>query len=73
MRTELFSNGDLDALEGDALTTIYALDTDRKDGWETGFVTEFVSRIPFKDFGEDYSSRGGRTAAYDEVYRPGSA
>ena len=37
------------------LTTIYALDTDRKDGWETGFVTEFVSRIPFKDFGEDYS------------------
>ena len=36
-------------------TTIYALDTDRKDGWETGFVTEFVSRIPFKDFGEDYS------------------
>lgn len=36
-------------------TTIYALDTDHKDGWETGFVTEFVPGIPFKDFGEDYS------------------
>ena len=35
--------------------TIYALDKDRKDGWETGFVTEFVSRIPFKDLGEDYA------------------
>lgn len=34
--------------------TIYALDSDRKDGWETGFVTEFVSRVPFEDFGEDY-------------------
>lgn len=34
--------------------TIYALDSDRKDGWETGFVTEFVSRVPFADFGEDY-------------------
>ena len=35
--------------------TIYALDKDCKDGWETGFVTEFVSRIPFKDLGEDYA------------------
>lgn len=34
--------------------TLYALDSDRKDGWETGFVTEFVSRVPFEDFGEDY-------------------
>lgn len=34
--------------------TIYALDSDHKDGWETGFVTEFISRVPFGDFGEDY-------------------
>ena len=36
-------------------STIYALDKDHKDGWETGFVTEFVSRIPFNEFGDDYA------------------
>ena len=25
-----------------------------KDGWNTGFVTEFVSKVPLKEFGEDY-------------------
>ncbi|WP_418667504.1 anaerobic sulfite reductase subunit AsrB [Allofournierella sp.] len=36
--------------------TIYALDTDKKDGWRTGFVTEFVKEIPFAAFGGDYAA-----------------
>lgn len=35
-------------------TTIYTLDRDHKEGWNTGFVTEFVSKVPFSEFGEDY-------------------
>lgn len=35
--------------------TIYALDTDSKEGWRTGFVTEFVKEIPFMDFGGSYA------------------
>ena len=35
-------------------TTYYTLDRDHKDGWNTGFVTEFVSKVPLKEFGEDY-------------------
>ena len=31
-------------------TTIYTLDRDHKDGWNTGFVTEFVSKVPFDQF-----------------------
>lgn len=36
-------------------STIYALDTDVKEGWRTGFVTEFVGEIPFEDFSGDYA------------------
>ena len=35
-------------------TTIYTLDRDHKDGWNTGFVTEFVSKVPFDQFGGEY-------------------
>lgn len=35
--------------------TIYALDTDHKQGWRTGFVTEFVKEIPFDRFGGNYA------------------
>lgn len=43
---------ELDAWK-EKFTTIYALDTDRKEGWRTGFVTEFVKEIPFGDWGGD--------------------
>lgn len=36
-------------------TTWYALDRDQKEGWNTGFVTEFVSKVPYSEFGEDYA------------------
>lgn len=36
-------------------TTIYALDTDQKEGWRTGFVTEFVKEIPFGPWGGNYA------------------
>lgn len=45
---------ELEAWKGKFHTT-YALDTDRKEGWRTGFVTEFVKEIPFGSFGEDYA------------------
>lgn len=35
--------------------TIYALDTDRKEGWRTGFVTEFVKELPFASFDGNYA------------------
>ncbi len=35
-------------------TTYYTLDKDKIDGWETGFVTDFVSKIDYKSFGDDY-------------------
>ena len=35
-------------------TTYYTLDRDQKEGWNTGFVTEFVSKIPFEEFGDNY-------------------
>lgn len=35
--------------------TIYALDTDMKEGWRTGFVTEFIQEIPFDSFCGDYA------------------
>lgn len=34
--------------------TTYALDRDEKEGWSTGFVTEFVSQVPFDNFDGDY-------------------
>lgn len=48
----IFKN-DLDHWK-ERFTTIYALDRNQKDGWETGFVTEFVSQVPFDQFGDDY-------------------
>lgn len=43
-------------LEGwkDKFNTFYTLDNDKIDNWNTGFVTEFVSKVPFKDFGGNY-------------------
>lgn len=35
--------------------TVYALDTDTKEGWRTGMVTAFVKEIPFKSFEENYA------------------
>lgn len=35
--------------------TIYALDTDEKEGWRTGFVTAFVKEIPFDSFDGNYA------------------
>lgn len=34
--------------------TIYALDNDPKEGWRVGFVSDFISEIPFAEFGDDY-------------------
>lgn len=34
--------------------TTYTLDRDKKDGWNVGFVTEFVCKVPFSEFGEAY-------------------
>lgn len=34
--------------------TVYALDTDAKEGWKTGFVTEFVKEIPLASFEKNY-------------------
>lgn len=38
----------------DKFTTYYTLDNDKKDGWYTGFVTELVSKVDYKSFGDDY-------------------
>lgn len=34
--------------------TIFTLDNSKKEGWETGFVTEHINKIPFKDFDDNY-------------------
>ncbi|WP_250278246.1 anaerobic sulfite reductase subunit AsrB [[Clostridium] colinum] len=34
--------------------TYYTLDKDKIDGWNVGFVTDFVSKIDYKAFGDDY-------------------
>ena len=39
----------------ECFTTTYALDTDAKEGWRTGFVTEFVKELPFDTFDDDYA------------------
>ena len=39
-----------------AFQTIYALDTEEKDGWRTGFVTEFVKELPLETFGNEYAA-----------------
>lgn len=38
----------------DKFNCIYTLDRDKIDNWEVGFVTQFVSKVPFKDFGDNY-------------------
>ena len=48
----IFKN-DLDKWH-DRFTTFYTLDRDQKEGWNTGFVTEFVSKVPFSEFDGDY-------------------
>lgn len=35
--------------------TVYTLDNDKKEGWRTGFVTEFVKDIPFDSYGKEYA------------------
>lgn len=45
--------GELDKWK-DKFTTFYTLDNDKIDGWNTGFVTDFVAKVPFSEFGEDY-------------------
>ncbi len=45
--------GDLDRWK-EKFTTYYTLDKDQKEGWNTGFVTEFVSKVDFEKFGDDY-------------------
>lgn len=35
-------------------TTYYTLDKDKIDGWNVGFVTDFVSKLDYKSFGDDY-------------------
>ena len=39
----------------DCFHTTYALDTDEKEGWRTGFVTSFIKEIPFDTFGGNYA------------------
>lgn len=38
----------------DKFTTFYTLDADKKEGWNTGFVTEFVSKVDWASFGDNY-------------------
>lgn len=37
----------------DHFNTIYALDRDAKEGWRTGFVTEFIKELPFDEYDDD--------------------
>lgn len=32
----------------DKFNTIYTLDAEKKEGWNTGFVTEFVSKVDWQ-------------------------
>lgn len=36
-------------------TTIYTLDSQTAEGWETGMVTAHLGKVPFDRFGEDYA------------------
>lgn len=38
----------------DKFNTYYTLDRDKIDNWNVGFVTEYVSKVPFGDFGDNY-------------------
>lgn len=37
-----------------SFSTLYTLDNEKIDGWHKGFVTEFVSQVPFSEFGDNY-------------------
>ena len=55
----------------DCFHVTYALDAGTKEGWRTGFVTEFVKEIPFDSLRRQLRRCGG-AAAHDEVHRPGA-
>lgn len=38
----------------DKFTTFYTLDNDKIDGWNTGFVTEYIPKINYDQFDGDY-------------------
>lgn len=38
----------------DRFTTFYTLDSEKIDGWNTGFVTEYVSKVDWASFGDNY-------------------
>lgn len=38
----------------DKFTTFYTLDSEKKEGWNTGFVTEYVSKVDWASFGDNY-------------------
>ena len=38
----------------DRFNTFYTLDAEQKEGWNTGFVTEFVSKVDWASFGDNY-------------------
>ena len=38
----------------DRFNTFYTLDAEKKEGWNTGFVTEFVSKVDWASFGDNY-------------------
>lgn len=40
----------------ECFSATYALDTETKENWRTGFVTEFVKEIPFDTFDDDYAA-----------------
>ena len=48
----LFKN-DLDRWN-EKFNTIYTLDNDTKEGWETGLVTVHLNKLPLESFGDNY-------------------
>ena len=38
----------------DRFNTFYTLDAEKKEGWNTGFVTECVSKVDWASFGDNY-------------------
>lgn len=38
----------------DKFNTFYTLDNDKIEGWNTGFVTEYVAKVDWKSFGDNY-------------------
>ena len=40
--------------DNEKFTTWYTLDKDQIPGWNVGFVTEYVEKVPYQTFGDDY-------------------